>query len=107
MIEEDFFEEEWDEEELEDWEDPYSCLGTFTPGVEECEVCPMWKLCEELTDDSWMIDEEEAIKKEPNAELERLKKALEREEHPLVRQIIRDKIEMLEKERDRRGEYRN
>ena len=97
MIEEDYFEEEWDEEELEDWEDPYSCLGTFTPGVEECEVCPMWKLCEELTDDSWMIDEEEAIEKEPNAELERLKKALEREEHPLVRQIIRDRIEMLEK----------
>ena len=33
-------------------------------------------------------------------EIERLKKALEREEHPLVRQIIRDKIEMLEKECD-------
>jgi len=36
-------------------------------------------------------------------EIERLKKALEREEHPLVRQIIRDKIEELEKERDGRG----
>ena len=31
------------------------------------------------------------------AMLEQLKKALEREEHPLVRQIIRDKIEELEK----------
>ena len=30
-------------------------------------------------------------------EIERLKKALEREEHPLIRQIIRDKIEELEK----------
>lgn len=34
-------------------------------------------------------------------EVERLKKALEREEHPLVRQIIRDKIEELEKEREK------
>ena len=30
------------------------------------------------------------------AELEQLKKALEREKHPLVRQIIKDKIEELE-----------
>ncbi|MBO8175407.1 MAG: hypothetical protein H0Z18_09135 [Thermococcus sp.] len=29
--------------------------------------------------------------------LNQLKRALEREEHPLVRQIIRDKIEELEK----------
>ena len=33
-----------------------------------------------------------------NEEIEHLKKALEREEHPLIRQIIRDKIEELEKE---------
>ena len=32
-----------------------------------------------------------------NEEIGRLKKALEREEHPLIRQIIRDKIEGLEK----------
>ena len=31
-------------------------------------------------------------------EIERLKKALEREEHPLIRQIIRDRIEGLIKE---------
>ena len=37
-------------------------------------------------------------------EIERLKKALEGEEHPLIRQIIRDRIEMLEKERDRHGQ---
>ena len=30
-------------------------------------------------------------------EIECLKKALEGEEHPLIRQIIRDRIEMLEK----------
>ena len=33
-----------------------------------------------------------------NEGIERLKKTLEREEHPLIRQIIRDKIEELEKE---------
>ena len=43
------------------------------------------------------------LEREFNGELERLKKALEREEHPLIRQIIRDRIEELEKERDRRG----
>ena len=37
-------------------------------------------------------------------EIERLKKALEREEHPLIRQIIRDRIEELMKERDRHGQ---
>jgi len=52
-----YWEEE--EEEEEEWEDPYSCLGTCTPGVEECEMCPMFSLCEELTDNSWVIDEEE------------------------------------------------
>ena len=31
-------------------------------------------------------------------EIERLKKALKREEHHLVRRIIEDRIEMLEKE---------
>ena len=35
-----------------------------------------------------------------NEEIERLKKALEREEHYLVRRIIEDKIEELEKERE-------
>ena len=34
---------------------------------------------------------------------ERLKKALEKEEHHLVRRIIEDKIEELEKKRDGRG----
>ena len=34
-------------------------------------------------------------------EIERLKKALEREEHPLIRRIIRDRIEELEKGRGR------
>jgi len=38
-----------------------------------------------------------------NEEIERLKKALEREEHYLVRRIIEDKIEELEKKRDDRG----
>ena len=33
-----------------------------------------------------------------NEEIERLKKALEREEHYLVRRILKDKIEELEKE---------
>lgn len=32
------------------------------------------------------------------AELERLRKALEKEEHPIVRMVIMDKIEELEKE---------
>jgi len=36
-----------------------------------------------------------------NEEIERLKKALEREEHYLVRRILKDKIEELEKERDK------
>jgi len=35
-----------------------------------------------------------------NEEIERLKKALEKEEHYLVRRIIEDKIEELEKERE-------
>jgi len=34
-------------------------------------------------------------------EIEHLKKALEREEYPLIRQIIRDRIEELMKERGR------
>jgi len=37
-------------------------------------------------------------------EIERLKKALEREEHPLIRQIIRDRIEELEKGCGRNGD---
>ena len=36
-----------------------------------------------------------------NEEIERLKKALEREEHYLVRRILKDKIEELEKEREK------
>ena len=36
-----------------------------------------------------------------NGEIERLKKALEREEHYLVRRILKDKIEELEKEREK------
>ena len=35
-----------------------------------------------------------------NEGIERLKKTLEREEHYLVRRIIEDKIEELEKERE-------
>ena len=46
-----------------------------------------------------MADAERRI----NEEIERLKKALEREEHHLVRRIIEDKIEELEKKRDDRG----
>jgi len=38
------------------------------------------------------------IERRIDEKVERLKKALEKEEHPLVRQIIRDKIEELEKE---------
>ena len=37
------------------------------------------------------------VERRIDEEVERLKKALEREEHPLVRQIIRDKIEELER----------
>ena len=37
-------------------------------------------------------------------EIERLKKALEREEHYLVRRIIEDKIEELIEERGRDGD---
>jgi len=39
-----------------------------------------------------------------NKEIERLKKALEREEHYLVRRIIEDKIEELIEERGRDGD---
>jgi len=38
-----------------------------------------------------------------NEEIERLKKALEREEHHLVRRIIEDKIEELERMRSMMG----
>ena len=48
----------------------------------------------------WICGEIERLERKIN-EVERLKKALEREEHPLVRQIIRDKIEELEKEREK------
>jgi len=49
----------WEEEDEDDEED-YSCLGEYTPGAEECEFCPLRDLCEEVTDPhSWMIDEEE------------------------------------------------
>ena len=41
------------------------------------------------------------VERRINKEIERLRKALEKEEHPLVRQIIRDKIEELEKEREK------
>jgi len=37
------------------------------------------------------------IERRIDEEIERLKKALEKEEHSLVRQIIRDKIEELER----------
>jgi len=43
------------------------------------------------------------VERRINKEIERLRKALEKEEHPLVRQIIRDKIEELEKERGKCG----
>ena len=49
----------WEEEDEDDEED-YSCLGEYTPGAEECEFCPLRDLCEEVTDPhSWMINEEE------------------------------------------------
>ncbi len=38
-----------------------------------------------------------------NEEIERLKKALEKEEHYLVRRILKDKIEELEHMRSMRG----
>ena len=41
------------------------------------------------------------VERRIDEEIERLKKALEKEEDPLVRQIIRDKIEELEKEREK------
>ena len=56
---EEFEEEEFWEDEEEEWEDPFSCFGSYKPGIEECEVCPMRDLCEEVTDNSRMINEEE------------------------------------------------
>jgi len=38
------------------------------------------------------------MRQDVRVELERLRKALEREEHPIVRMVIMDKIEELEKE---------
>lgn len=49
------------EEEIfweEEWEDPFSCFGSYMPGVEECEVCPLADLCEKVTDKSWIFGEE-------------------------------------------------
>ena len=54
-----FDEEEWDEE-LEEWEDPYSCFGTFKPGIEECEACPLREECKKVTE-PWWIEEERDV----------------------------------------------